>query len=120
MPARHQHPLTVDDVCSFFPELTVVLQHGGEPWEALCVKLMVKYPRLYYMTSAFLPKYIPRSIIDYTNARGADRIMYASDYPLLSLSRCMEEAVKLPIRDQERFDKFISGNAQSLFFSLSC
>ena len=117
VPARHQHPLTVDDVCSFFPELTVVLQHGGEPWEALCVKLMVKYPRLYYMTSAFLPKYIPQSIIDYANARGADRIMYASDYPLLSLSRCMEEAVKLPIRDQERFDKFISGNAQSLFFS---
>ena len=43
--------------------------------------------------------------------------MFASDYPLLSLSRCMEEAAKLPFRDQERFDKFVSGNAQSLFFS---
>jgi predicted TIM-barrel fold metal-dependent hydrolase len=116
-PAKHQHPLTVDEVCSFFPELTVVLQHGGEPWEALCVKLMVKYANLYYMTSAFAPKYIPQAIIDFANTRGADRIMFASDYPLLSLSRCTSEAVHLPFRDQERFDSFISGNAQRMFFS---
>ena len=117
VPGKYQHPLTVDEVCSFFPELSVVLQHGGEPWEALCVKLMVKYPRLYYMTSAFAPKYIPKVILDYANTRGAERIMYASDYPLLSLARCMDEAVNLPFRDQERFDLFIRGNAQALFFS---
>lgn len=116
VPGKYQHPLTVDEVCSFFPELTVVMQHGGEPWEALCVKLMVKYPRLYYMTSAFAPKYIPQAILDYTNTRGAERIMYASDYPLLSFAWCMKEAVNLPFRDQERFDLFIRGNAQALFF----
>ena len=117
VPAKYQDPLAVDEVCAFFPELTVVLQHGGEPWVDLCVKLMVKYPRLYYMSSAFAPKYIPKAIIDFANTRGADRVMYASDYPLLSLSRCMEEAVRLPFRDQERFDRFISGNAHALFFS---
>lgn len=116
VPAKHQHPLTVDEVCSFFPELTVVMQHGGEPWEALCVKMMVKYPNLFYMTSAFAPKYIPKVIIDFANTRGADRIMFGSDYPLLSLARCTREAVELPFRDQERFDKFISKNAQALFF----
>ena len=76
VPAKHQHPLTVDEVCCFFPELTVVIQHGGEPWEGLCVKMMVKYPRLYYMTSAFTPKRIPKAILDYANTRGADRMMY--------------------------------------------
>ena len=63
---------------------------------------MVKYPNLYYMSSAFAPKYIPKAIMDYANTRGADRVMYASDYPLLGLSRCMQEAVNLPFRDQER------------------
>ena len=116
VPSKDQHPLTVDEVCCFFPELTVVFQHGGEPWEDLCIKLMLKFPRLYYMTSAFTPRRIPKAIIDYANTRGADRVMFASDYPLLGLSRCMKEAVELPFRDQEQFDRFIAGNAQALFF----
>ena len=69
------------------------------------------------MSSAFAPKYIPKAIIDFANTNGADPAMYASHYPLLSLSRRMEEAVRLPFRDQERFDRFISGNAHALFFS---
>ena len=116
VPGKYQHPLPVDDVCAFFPELTIVLQHGGEPWVELCVKLMLKWPRLYYMTSAFAPKHVPAPIIQYANTRGADRVMFASDYPLLSFSRCMAEAVNLPFRDQARFDQFISGNARALFF----
>jgi len=116
VPGKHQHPLALDDVCAFFPELTVVMQHGGEPWVDLCVKLMLKWPNLHYMTSAFAPKHIPRPIIDYVNTRGADKVMFASDYPLLTLDRCMREAVELPLRDQDRFEKFVARNAEALFF----
>jgi predicted TIM-barrel fold metal-dependent hydrolase len=42
--------------------------------------------------------------------------MFASDYPLLTLERCIREAAELPFRDQDRFDKFIGGNARRLFF----
>jgi predicted TIM-barrel fold metal-dependent hydrolase len=116
VPGKHQHPLALDDVCAFFPELTVVMQHGGEPWVDLCVKLMLKWPNLHYMTSAFAPKHLPRQIIDYVNTRGADKVMFASDYPLLTLDRCMREAVELPLRDQDRFEKFVARNAEALFF----
>jgi uncharacterized protein len=117
VPGKHQHPLAVDDVCSFFPELTVVFQHGGEPWVDLCIKLMIKWRNLHYMTSAFAPKHVPSAIIDYINTRGADKVMFASDYPLLTFERCMKEARALPIRDQQRFDKFVRGNAEKMFFS---
>jgi uncharacterized protein len=117
VPSKYQDPLPVDDVCSFFPELAVVLQHGGEPWADMCVKLMVKWPNVRYMTSAIAPRHIPRAIIDYANTRGADRVMFASDYPLLTHERCMREARALPFKDQDRFAKFVAGNAQALFFS---
>jgi uncharacterized protein len=117
VPSKYQDPLPVDDVCCFFPELAVVLQHGGEPWADTCVKLMVKWPNVRYMTSAIAPRYIPRAIIDYANTRGADRVMFASDYPLLTHERCMREARALPFKDQDRFAKFVAGNAQALFFS---
>jgi uncharacterized protein len=116
VPSKYQDPLPVDDVCCFFPELTVVLQHGGEPWVDTCVKLMVKWPNVHYMSSAIAPRHIPRAIIDYANTRGADRIMFASDYPLLTHERCMREARALPFRDQTRFTKFVATNARALFF----
>ncbi len=77
-----------DQVCYDFPELRIVMRHGAEPWEDLAVKLMLKWPGLYYMTSAFAPKYYPKAIIDYANTRGADKVMYAGYYPMgISLER---------------------------------
>jgi predicted TIM-barrel fold metal-dependent hydrolase len=116
VPSKYQDPLPVDDVAEFFPELTIVLQHGGEPWVDTCVKLMVKWPNIHYMSSAIAPKHIARAIVDYANTRGADRVMFASDYPLLTHERCMQEARALPFRDSERFTKFLATNAHRLFF----
>jgi predicted TIM-barrel fold metal-dependent hydrolase len=116
VPSKYQDPLAVDDVAAFFPELTIILQHGGEPWVETCVKLMVKWPNIHYMTSAIAPKHIPAAIIDYANTRGGDRVMFASDYPLLTHDRCMNEVRALPFRDTDRFTKFVAANAQRLFF----
>jgi NAD(P)-dependent dehydrogenase (short-subunit alcohol dehydrogenase family) len=108
---------SIDDVACFFPELTIVLQHGGEPWVDTCVKLMVKWPNVHYMSSAIAPKHIPRAIIDYANTRGADRVLFASDYPLLTHERCLREARALPFKDADRFTKFVATNAATLFFA---
>ena len=59
------------------------------------MKLMLKWPGLYYMTSAFAPKYYPKAIIDYANTRGADKVMYAGYYPMgLSLERIFARAAR--------------------------
>lgn len=116
VPSKYQEPLPIDDVCAFFPELVVVLQHGGEPWVDTCVKLMIKWPNVHYMTSAIAPKHVPAEVIQYANTRGFDRVMFASDFPLLTHERCMPEAAALPFRSQDHFDRFIGGNALRLFF----
>jgi hypothetical protein len=116
VPSKYQDPLPIDDVAEFFPELTIVLQHGGEPWVDVCVKLMVKWPRIHYMSSAIAPKHIPSQIVYYANTRGADRVMFASDYPLLTHARCMDEVRNLPFRDAERLTKYLASNAETLFF----
>lgn len=116
VPGAAQDPMAVDEVCAFFPELTVVMSHGGEPWPELCVKLLLKWPNLRYMTSAFSPRYIPTAIIDFINTRGADKVMWASDYPVLGVERCLKEIAELPFRDEERRGKFVRDNALRLFF----
>jgi predicted TIM-barrel fold metal-dependent hydrolase len=112
VPMDAQSVARIDEVCWFFPELRVVLRHGAEPWVDLAVKLMIKWPNLYYSTSAFAPKYYPREIIDFANSsRGADRVLYAGYYPSgLSLQRIFSELEDLPLRD-EVWPKFLRENA---------
>ena len=59
----------IDEVCWYFPELKFVMRHGAEPWTALACKLMLKYPNLYYSTSAFSPKHYPKDVMHYANTR---------------------------------------------------
>jgi uncharacterized protein len=104
----------VDEVCWFFPDLRVVLRHGCEPWEKLAVKLMVKWPNLYYSTSAFAPRYYPKAIIKYANTRGADRVLYAGYYPSgLTLERSFSELEDVPFREAV-WPKFLRENALGL------
>ncbi|HYB99782.1 MAG TPA: amidohydrolase family protein [Candidatus Limnocylindrales bacterium] len=111
VPAACQHVELIDEVCWFFPELKFVTRHGCEPWTELMVKLMLKYPNLYYSTSAFAPKYYPKAIIDFANTRGADKIMYAGYFPMgLSLERIFTDMPSVPFRDHV-WPKFLRENA---------
>jgi uncharacterized protein len=113
-PSLCQKTELIEEVVYFFPELKFVMRHGAEPWEAMAVKLMVKYPNLYYSTSAFAPKHYPKAIINYANTRGADKIMYAGYFPMgLSLERSFAELEKVPFKD-EVWPKFLRGNAMKL------
>ncbi len=102
----------IDEVMFDFPELVFVTRHGCEPWTDLAVKLMLKWPNLYYSTSAFAPKYYPKAIIDYANTRGAGTIIYAGYFPMgLTLERIFAELPQVPFRDHV-WPKFLHENAR--------
>ncbi|MCY4322911.1 MAG: amidohydrolase family protein [Gammaproteobacteria bacterium] len=116
VPTAPQKVELVDEVCYHFPELKFVMRHGGEPWQDLAIKLMLKWPNLYYSTSAFAPKYYPQSIIDYANTRGADKILYAGYYPAgLSLERIFGELREVAFKNETVWRKFLSDNARRVF-----
>jgi uncharacterized protein len=115
VPGRVQDPIALDEVCCFFPELTVVMAHGGDPWAEVCVKLMSKWENLFYMSSAYSPRRIPAKVVNYLKGRGGRRVLWASDYPILEFGRCREQIAEMPLTDETRFD-FAYGNAARLFF----
>jgi hypothetical protein len=106
-----QHVELIDEVMFDFPELIFVTRHGCEPWTALAVKLMLKWPGLHFSTSAFAPKYYTQDIINYANTRGADKIIYAGYFPMgLSLERIMTEMPNVGFKD-DVWPKFLRTNA---------
>ncbi len=115
IPFSPQDVARLDEVCWFFPELKFVTRHGCEPWTDLAVKLMLKWPNLYYSTTAFAPKHFPEDIIDYANTRGADKIIWSGYFPAgLSYDRIFSELPDVPFRDHV-WPKFLHENAARVF-----
>ena len=50
------------------------------------------------------------------NTRGQNKIMFATDHPVISMERCMKEAAELDLRDGV-LDKYLYANAEALFFA---
>ena len=115
VPSACQDTMLIDEVCWFFPELKFVMRHGAEPWADLAVKLLLKWPNLYYSTSAFAPRYYPQAIVDFANSRGADKVMYAGYFPMgLSLERIFAELPEVGFK-AEVWPKFLRENAVRVF-----
>jgi predicted TIM-barrel fold metal-dependent hydrolase len=115
VPMDPQRVELIDEVCWFFPELKFVMRHGAEPWTELAVKLMLKWPNLYYSTSAFAPRYYPKAVVDFANSRGANKVMYAGYFPMgLSLDRIFKELPNVPFND-DVWPKFLRENAVEVF-----
>jgi predicted TIM-barrel fold metal-dependent hydrolase len=114
MPADVQRPIHLDDVCRYFPELTLIMAHGADPWWTEAIRLMMRFPHLYMMTSDWSPRRLPRELIDYLNHRGRHKIMFATGYPALAFSRCRAEAAALDLAPGVLPD-FVTGNATRIF-----
>ena len=83
IPGEVQNPIHLDRVCVRFPELKLCMIHGADPWWDIAIRLMIKYENLRLMTSAWSPKRLPESLLHYMRTRGHDKVIYASDWPVL-------------------------------------
>jgi predicted TIM-barrel fold metal-dependent hydrolase len=115
LPAEPQNPIHLDRVLYRFPELKLCMIHGAEPWWDIAIRLMLKYRNVRLMTSAWSPKYLPEVLLHFMRTRGKDRIMFASDYPVLTLERTLGEAQALDLPDDVR-DGWLYANADRFFF----
>ena len=114
VPAWAQDPIHLDEVCWFFPDLRVVMRHGGDPWAETCVRMLLRWPNLYYATTAFAPRFLPDCIIDLLNGRGSRKVIWAGYFPTLSYEQVFRETGQLPIKD-DVWPRFLAENAIEAF-----
>ena len=113
--ASLQDPMLLDDVLIDFPGLVVVGAHMGHPWEALLIRLMMKYENLYLSNSAYLARYMDPAVIRFmVSSRGRHKLIFASDEPLIPMQRAVDDARALAI-DADAKDAFLGGNALRVF-----
>jgi predicted TIM-barrel fold metal-dependent hydrolase len=115
IPGEVQNPIHLDRVCVRFPELKLTMMHGADPWWDTAIRLMIKYKNLRLVTSAWAPRHLPESLLHFMRTRGKNRIMFASDSPVLSITRCIKEASELDL-SPEILDAYLYQNAQDFLF----
>jgi uncharacterized protein len=117
-PTYPNYPLHLDDVCLAFPDLVVVGHHIGDPWVEMMTHLAAKHQNLYVCTSAWSPKRYPPALLEFMRGRwhaqpGADKIIFGTDYPLLHLSKAVQDARNLDLPD-EVIEKFMYTNMKKI------
>jgi predicted TIM-barrel fold metal-dependent hydrolase len=115
MPSETGRPIPyIDDVALTFPELKIVGGHIGYPWTDEMIALAWKHEHVYIDTSAYLPKYYPPQLLHFMNTYGQDKVLFGTNFPMLSLEKCAKQALALELRDEARA-KFLGGNAKRVF-----
>jgi len=105
------NPMLLDDVAIEFPDLTIIMAHPSFPWQDEA--LAAHKPNVCIDLSGWSPKYFPPLLVRYANSRLQDKVMFGSDYPLITPDRWLADFGKLDIKPQVR-PKILKGNAVRL------
>lgn len=104
----------LENVALEFPELRIVAGHVGVPWTQEIISLATKFPNLYIDTSAYKVTRYPADFVEFMRGRGAKKVMFGTNYPMLTASDCIEGIESLSLSDEAK-KAFLSGNARRVF-----
>jgi predicted TIM-barrel fold metal-dependent hydrolase len=104
----------LENVALEFPELRVVAGHIGAPWTQEIISLATKFQNVYVDTSAYKAKRFPADFVEFMRGRGAKKVMFGTNYPMLTAGACLEGLEALGLSDEARA-LFLHGNARKVF-----
>ncbi len=110
---KYSNPMCVDDVAADFPELSIILAHPSFPWQEEALAVATHKPNVYIDLSGWSPKYFPEILVRYTNTLLKDKMLFGSDFPLITPDRWLSDFEKLPIREDVR-PRVLKDNAARL------
>ncbi|GAA3374276.1 amidohydrolase family protein [Streptomyces racemochromogenes] len=110
---KYSNPMDVDDVAADFPGMRIILAHPSFPWQDEALAVATHKPQVYIDLSGWSPKYFPPRLVQYANTLLKDKVLFGSDYPLLSPDRWLADFAALPIKDEVR-PKILKENAAAL------
>jgi predicted TIM-barrel fold metal-dependent hydrolase len=99
---KYSNPMLLDDVAADFPEMPIVLAHPSFPWQEEALSVATHKPQVYIDLSGWSPKYFPPILVQYANTLLKDKILFGSDYPVMTPERWMDDFSKLNIKPEVR------------------
>ena len=99
---RYSDPLLLDDVAAEFPGLTVVMAHPAVPWVDVQISIATHKANVYIDLSGWSPKYFPPQLVRQLNGPLRHKVLFGSDFPVITPDRWFADLAKLEIKDEVR------------------
>jgi predicted TIM-barrel fold metal-dependent hydrolase len=99
---RYSDPMLLDDVAADFPELTIVLAHPSVPWQDAAISIATHKSNVYIDLSGWSPKYFRPELVRAANGLLRHKVLFGSDYPLLTPDRWLADFDQLEIKPEVR------------------
>jgi len=111
---KYSNPMYLDDVAVDFPDMPIILAHPSFPWQEEALSVATHKPQVYIDLSGWSPKYFAQILIQYANTLLKNKVLFGTDFPVLTPERWMADLEKVGIRDEVKPGIF-KDNAAKLF-----
>jgi uncharacterized protein len=99
---KYGDPMPIDDVAVDFPDMPIIMAHPSFPWQDEAISICLHKPQVYIDLSGWSPKYFSPTLVQYANTLLKHKVLFGSDYPLLTPDRWLSDFEKIAIRDEVR------------------
>ena len=97
---QYSNPMLLEDVAIAFPDIEIVLAHPSWPWQDEALALAMHKPNIWIDLSGWSPKYFPPQLVKYANTLLKDRMLFGSDFPLITPDRWMKDFKEAGFREE--------------------
>ncbi len=113
MRLKYSRPMYLDDVAVDFPDMKIIMAHPSFPWQEEALSVAQHKPNVYIDLSGWSPKYFPEILVRYCNSILKKKVLFGSDWPMITPERWLSDFEKIAIKDHLRED-IIKNNAARL------
>ncbi len=110
---RLSDPMLLDDVAADFPSLTVILAHPSVPWADSAISMATHKSNVFIDLSGWSPAYFPPALVRAANSYLQDKVLFGTDFPLLTPQRWLRDFEALDLKPAVRA-KILKDNAVAL------
>jgi predicted TIM-barrel fold metal-dependent hydrolase len=111
---KYGHPMPIDDVAVDFPDMPIIMAHPSFPWQDEAISICLHKPQVYIDLSGWSPKYFSATLVQYANSLLKHKVLFGSDYPLITPDRWIADFQKIAVKDEVR-PLIMKENAIKLF-----
>ncbi len=97
---EYSNPMHLDDVAIHFSDSPIVIAHPSWPWQDEALSVAMHKPNVYIDLSGWSPKYFPPQLVQYANTLLKERILFGTDFPLITPDRWMKDFGDAGFRDE--------------------
>lgn len=99
---KYGNPMPIDDVAVDFPDMPIIMAHPSFPWQDEAISICLHKPQVYIDLSGWSPKYFSPTLVQYANTLLKKKVLFGSDFPLITPDRWLSDFEKIAIRDEIR------------------